>query len=506
MLRPRVATPAKVESMPSPSPSPPASGRRPIPQAAARLLHGPGRYLAALIYVAVAVVIAEGFYRLLGFTRLSPVFLAPILVAAVTLGTRPAFFAAALAFAVYNFYVVEPRFTFSLDSPQEFLTLIMFLAVALLTGWLAGRVRDEGVHSKARARTMGALFEASRQLSSTDQEEALRAHLAQQVAAAAKGEAELVHQDRVWRATAEPVPATTEWMSRPLLADGVEMGLARWRSAEPPERGAAEVQGLVQVLVDVGAAAIARSRLAWEKGQIETVARTERLRTALLSSISHDFRTPLTAILTSISSLREFGDRFEPQVRDDLMSTIEEEAERLNRYVANLLSITKLESGALDVETGPAPLAELLDRLVRRQRARAGGRTLTLALADKRLCARGDVFLLEQALANVLENAVRFSPDGSLISVRAGGGEGRVQVEIVDQGPGVPSAERERIFEKFYRAQGPGANTPGTGLGLSIARGMVEAMDGRIDAHARVDGAPGLRVVVDLPAMDLDEG
>lgn len=470
------------------------------------LLQGPGRYVIALCYVGVAVLMAEGLYRFYGFTRLSPIFLAPILVSAVTLGTRPAFAAAALSFTIYNFYVVEPRFTFSLDSPQEYLTLAMFLVVAVLTGGLAGRVRDAAVQSQARAQTLGALFEASRQLSATDQEDALRAHLAEHIAAAAKGEAEILHQGRVWVAAAEPAPDHAEWVSRPLIADGVEMGRARWRSAGTPARGAPEVQALVQVLVDVGAGAIARSRLAWEKGQIETVAHTEQLRTALLSSISHDFRTPLTAILTSISSLREFGDRFEPGVRDDLMSTIEEEADRLNRYVANLLSITKLESGALDVVCVPTPLGELLGRLVKRQRARAGDRTIVLKLEDTRLCVRGDAFLLEQALANVVENGLRYSPAGSTVEVRALGVGDRVRIEISDQGPGVPAAERERIFEKFYRVQGQGAGQPGTGLGLSIARGMVEAMDGTIAASVRKDGAPGLQMTVELPMVDSDEG
>ena len=469
------------------------------------LLQGPGRFLLALCYVGVAVLIAEGLYRFYGFTRLSPIFLAPILVSAVTLGTRPAFAAAALSFTIYNFYVVEPRFTFSLDSPQEYLTLAMFLAVALLTGGLAGRVRDAAVESQARARTLGSLFEASRQLSTTDQEDALRAHLAEHIAAAAKGEAEIVYQDRVWSAAAEPVPDSAQWVSRPLITDGVEIGRARWRSAGLPARGAAEVQALVQVLVDVGAGAIARSRLAWEKGQIETVARTEQLRTALLSSISHDFRTPLTAILTSISSLREFGDRFDPGVRDDLMSTIEEEADRLNRYVANLLSITKLESGALDVVAIPTPLGELLGRLVKRQRTRAGDRTIVLKL-EPGLCVRGDAFLLEQALANVVENAVRYSPAGSTVAVRAYAVGERIGIEVTDQGPGVPEAERERIFEKFYRVQGQGGGQPGTGLGLSIARGMIEAMDGSIVASVRNDGRPGLQVTVELPRAKSDEG
>jgi K+-sensing histidine kinase KdpD len=463
-------------------------------------------YGFAFLLVAAATILAEAIVQVFGITRLAPIFLAPVLIAAVKLGTRPAFFTAALAFLIYNFYVVQPRFTLSLDSPEEFLTLAMFLGLALMTGRLAGRVRDEAIHAKARARTLGALFESSRQLSSTDQEEALRGQLAHQIAAAAEGEAEVLYEGRSWRSGRTPdSEIQSPWASRVLAADGVELGLARWRSAGSTHGDADDVQGLVQVLVDVGAAAIARSRLAAEKAQVETVAKTERLRTALLSSISHDFRTPLTAILTSVSSLREFGDRFEPQIRDDLLSTIEEEGERLNRYVSGLLNMTKLESGALDVVSGPAPIGEILDRLMRRLQARAGSRRLRMDLDDKSLCARADPFLLEQALANVLENAVRFGPDGSLIEVRGAVSLGRVVLEIVDEGPGVPIEERERIFDKFYRAGLQTPLQPGTGLGLSIARGMIEAMNGQIWARDRPDGKTGLSVMISLAEMVDDE-
>jgi K+-sensing histidine kinase KdpD len=460
-------------------------------------------YAFAFLLVAASGLIAELVYRQFGITRLSPVFLAAVLVSAVTLGARPALFAAVLAFAAYNFYLVEPRFTLRLDSPEEMLMLPLFLTVALLTGGLAGRVRDEADRSKARARTMAILFEASRQLSSTDEEDALRQHLAEHIAAAAKGEAQVLYGGRTWAAGSSGRGTADEgWSERPLLADGVDLGEARWRPADAPPAGTDEVQGLMRVLVDLGASAIARNRLAAEKSQVETIARTERLRTALLASVSHDFRTPLTAILTSTTSLRTFGDRFNPGERDDLLSTIQEEAERLNGYVANLLSFTKLEAGALEAERAPIHLHEIVGRLLKRYRSRAGGRVLALNLGPEPLDARGDAFLLEQALSNVLENAIRFSVAASIIEIRARRDAAAVVIEILDEGPGVPAGEEERIFEKFYRC----GVTPhqGTGLGLSIAKGMVEAMGGRIAARGRPGGV-GLCVWIELPARPSDE-
>lgn len=460
-------------------------------------------FLLAALYVVGATAVAEALFRIFGFTRLSPVFLASVLLAATTLGARPAFLAAALAFATYNFYIVEPRFTFAFDSPEEILTLLLFLGVAFLTGGLAGRVKDEATRARARARTMGALFEASRGFSSTDSEEALRHHLAEQLAKAVKGVAEVVDDTRAYSSVAAPTAPgiEAEWSSRPLVANGVDLGLARWRAAEPTEAAGAEVEPLVQVLVDLGAAAIARSRLAAENAEIEQLARTEKLRTALLASVSHDFRTPLTAILTSATSLRAYGERFDARERDDLLSTIQEEAERINGHVANLLSFMKLESGAFQVEPHPLSINDVLGRLLKRYQPRGGGRVLQLELGRTGLHALGDFFLLEQALSNVLENAIRYSPTGSTIQLAASRTEDQVMIDVVDAGPGVPDGAEEEIFAKFYRVPGV-FHHQGTGLGLSIARGMIEAMGGQIFATNRIDGTSGLRVRVNLPAAE----
>lgn len=471
------------------------------------------RYLAAFGMVAVSTAVAEVIYRVFDTDRLSMVFLAGVLVAAVTLGPGPAYFAAAVAFLVYDIYLVEPRFQFTMTSAEDFLVLLVFLAVAVLTGGLAGRLREAQRRAEARARTSGALFRASEEFSASGHEDAVRQALAHRIAETGR-EAVVFENGRWWSAPAgveppEPLAAAAAalaqvatgqvdaWRLRPLRADGQALGLAAWRStgrlhADDDER-------LVDVLVDMAAAAIARSRLSGAQAEIQARERTDQLRHALLSSISHDLRTPLAAILASASSLREFGDRFDAAVRDDLTLTIQEEAERLNLFVGNLLNMTKLEAGALSIEPVSFGMSEVVGRVVQRLGKRAGDRELVAGAGGGDLAALGDPILAEQALANVVENAVRFSPNGARIEVCAGRAGGQVVVEVQDEGPGVPDADLARIFDKFYRSPATAAGQQGTGLGLSITRGLIEAMGGDVEARARGDGRPGLVVALRFP-------
>lgn len=477
-------------------------------------LRGAWRYLVAFGFVAMSTVVAEVIYRVFQTDRLSMVFLAGVLVSAVTLGPGPAYFAAAIAFLIYEIYLVEPRFEFALTSAEDFLVLFVFLAVAVLTGGLAGRLREAQRRAEARARTSSALFRASEEFSASDDEDAVRQALAHRIAEAGR-QAAVFDGARWWtapdgveppeqllRAAGAPVTQVAtrrvdEWRLRPLRADDQALGLAAWRSTERLHPD--DDERLVEVLVDMAAAAVARSRLSGERAEMEARVRTEQLRHALLSSISHDLRTPLAAILASASSLREFGDRFDAAVRDDLTLTIQEEAERLNLFVGNLLNMTKLESGALSIEPVVFGMGEVMGRVVQRLGKRAGERELVAHGGGEALLALGDPILAEQALANVVENAVRFSPNGARIEVSAHGVDGRVVVEVTDEGPGVPAADLPMIFEKFYRSQTTAAGQQGTGLGLSITRGLVEAMGGEVDARARNDGRPGLLVALTFP-------
>jgi two-component system sensor histidine kinase KdpD len=272
--------------------------------------------------------------------------------------------------------------------------------------------------------------------------------------------------------------------------------VAGWRAEPAP---GPEEEDLLQILADAGAAAKARAQLAVGKADAEARARTEDLRNALLSSISHDLRTPLAAVLASATSLQEFGDKFDAKTRHDLTATIQEEAERLNAFVTNLLNMTRLESGALDADSAAFDLAEVVDRTRRRFERLRGRREIRCALGEGAGVAVGDPVLFEVALANVLENAIRYTPDGGAISLCSFPADGEVVVEVADEGPGVPAAELPKLFDKFYRGAAA-KRTPGTGLGLSIVRGVMQGMGGRATAALQRDAGGGLVVSLILPA------
>jgi two-component system sensor histidine kinase KdpD len=467
------------------------------------------RYPAGLGVVVLSTAAAELLFRLTGTTRLSMVFLAGVLVTAFLYGSGPAYLAAGLAFLVYNFYLVEPRFSLSFEA-EDAINLAVFLAVAMLTGLLTGRIRDEAKRAEARAHATRVLFDATRDFSASSEESHIRGRLAHHLAETAHGPAMVEALDPAREALAglsagqmkalsegdEPITLHHgDWRVRALRADGVTHGVAFWSVASETAPAAQELQ-LIEILVDAGAAAISRARLAAAKSEAETRARTEVLRNALLSSISHDLRTPLAAIMASASSLQEYGHAFEESVRRDLAVTIQEEAVRLDSFVANLLNMTRLEAGQLAVHRAAFNVRETVERTVFR---RAGARAVNLAPVAPLPEALGDALLFEQALGNVVENAVRYASHDRPIIVTAEAEGPSVLVRIVDGGPGVPEPELERIFEKFYRCDQT-ARTAGTGLGLSIARGLMDAMGGEIWARNRNDGETGLLVTLSLAA------
>jgi two-component system sensor histidine kinase KdpD len=460
------------------------------------------RYVAALGIVGVAWLVCQGLESLTHQTRGSMVMVAAVLVAAYALGSGPGYFAAAGAFYVYNFYLSNPRFSFETASPGDVLLLFVFLGVATLTGNLTGRVRDQAARAQARARATSILFDATQEFAAASDEAFIRQRLAHHLARAARGEAVVRDGQRLFSAPADGPPDETaslavdgDWSLWPLVADQVRLGEAAWRTAGP-EPMARDEQTLVEILADAGAAAIARARLAAEKAEAEARARTEDLRNALLSSISHDLRTPLAAILASASSLHEFGDSFDPGVRADLAATIQEEAVRLDAFVANLLHMTRLEGGAVTIERTGFCIAEVLQRLIER-RVRTQPRTVAVCLAPDLPEALGDAGLFEQALGNVIDNALKYTPAAAGIAVTARRTPDGVAVEVADEGPGVPPEDIERIFQKFYRSAA-GRGKAGTGLGLSIAKGLMEAMGGTVAAENRRDARSGLAVTLTL--------
>ncbi len=472
-------------------------------------------YGAAVVMVLIANLVALPLDQRLGYARVSMIFLAAVLISAVKLGSGPAYLAAILGFFSYNFYLVEPQFSLGFES-EDYLILLVFMAVAMLTGGLAGRVRDEARRSLNRARTTGVLFHAGRDFAALGDEGPIAERLVEGLARAAQGEAILLINDqpllsrscdapapeviaalRGCQATSVHTQGPDDWRLRTLSTEGRRLGAVAWRqnmsAIEEPDQ-----TRLIHVLLDMGATAISRSRLSRAWVEIEARERTESLRNALLSSISHDLRTPLAAILASASCLKTFGAVFEPEVQDDLLNTITEEAERLNAFVGNLLSMTQLEAAALTPQSGPFDVSDSLDQIIRRYERRKGTRQLRQWPLEQSVSALGDPILFEQAVGNVLENALRFSPELGAVTITARDEGDVVAIEVSDQGPGVPEDELELIFDKFYRSVSTLETLRGTGLGLSIVRGLMEAMDGSATARLGEQGQ-GLVVRLELP-------
>ena len=225
----------------------------------------------------------------------------------------------------------------------------------------------------------------------------------------------------------------------------------------------------------------------------------EKVRDALLASLSHDLRTPLASITGAATTLRAFGDKMSPSERLDLLASIEEEAARLARFVANLLDMSRIEAGGLKVKRDLVSIAEVVRGAVERSRKAFPGQPVRVSLAPNLPFVRGDAKLLEQVLFNLLDNAQKYGGDaGATVHARQEGAE--VVISVTDEGPGVKPADLERIFEKFYRGGRADGRKAGTGLGLSICRGLVEAMGGTIDAQSPAVRRRGTRIVMRLPA------
>jgi two-component system sensor histidine kinase KdpD len=231
----------------------------------------------------------------------------------------------------------------------------------------------------------------------------------------------------------------------------------------------------------------------------EALRRADRLRSALLNSISHDLRTPLSTVLGSATTLIDYGKTLEPEVQRDLLESIREEAERLSRYVGDLLDMTRLEVGGLVTRKDWIDVRDVLRAALEHVERRRGRRELATDFARELTLVKADPGLLEQALANILENAIAYSDDASRIEAAVYEDQAHVVIAIEDEGRGIPAGELDAVFEKFHRYEEGGDRVKGAGLGLAIAKGFVEAMGGRIAAASPIHQGRGTRILISLP-------
>ena len=292
---------------------------------------------------------------------------------------------------------------------------------------------------------------------------------------------------------------TARFQFRPLVAPGGPIGVLGVESGDDAGGIADATEAALQSMAEQATVALERTRLVAEAGRVATSAESERLRTALLSSISHDLRTPLASILGSVTSLKSLGDKMPAPDRLELLSTIEEETERLARFVSNILDMTKLEAGVLQTRRERVDVNLVVQAAVERAQKARPARRINVTASSPTTLALADPALVEQVLINLLDNADKYCPADAATRVYADSGKAFVSIAVTDAGIGIPKESLTRVFDKFYRVAGSDGRAAGTGLGLSICAGLVRAMGGRIRAESPVANGRGTRIVVELP-------
>jgi two-component system sensor histidine kinase KdpD len=489
----------------------------------------PYPYFVSTVGVAAALGIGRFILLFVPLPNISLVFLAAILFSAVNFGLWPSLYASFLSTLVYNFFFIPPLYTFTIADPANLLALVFFTIVAVLTSNLTARTRRQVLVAQSQVKTTTGLNTFSRKLAGIGDLDDLLWAAAFQIASMLKLRVVfLFPADGAMMLSAAYPPDD--------VADETDLAAARWafdhqraagrgsdtlpgaRRLFLPLRttsGALAVVGLdreasgplftmeerrlLDALLDQIAVSIERIRLAEDVDNARVLSETERLRSTLLTSISHDLRTPLASIIGAVTSLRTYFDSFDAAQRNDLMSTIEDEAERLNRFVGNLLDITRLESGALNIRLTEVDIAELVETALRRAGRMLSRHHVEVELPSHLPAVAADPILLEQVLFNLLDNAAKYSAAGSTVRIEARSSANDLSIRVLDEGDGIPAGEIESVFDKFRRA-GSGDDRPaGTGLGLAVCRGFVEAFGGTIVAANRTP-ARGSVFTIRLPA------
>ena len=494
--------------------------RRPLPWA------------AGLGTIALVVGIGELLQPWLNHEALGMVFLAAVMAVAAFYGLAIGLFAAALGFVGWNFFFIPPLYRLTINDPRDVVALVVFGIVATSTGLLAGRVRAEAVAAQGRIEGLRRIGLFSRRLGEPATEDELMAEIAQQAAALAPEAAVLTDMPagltvRAQRpqggaALDESSLAAARWAyarQEEAGAGTATLPSAPWRflpirtnrgvvgvlGLRPPTAGTIAAPSLqaVVALADQAAVALERVRLAAEAARGEALSETQALRTALLNSLSHDLRTPLTGIRGAAETLRGAWAKLSDATRQDLLASIEEDVGRMTRFLANIMDLTRLEGGEIAPRLAEVDLAPLFDAVCSRV---PGALQMAVSVPDGLAC-RADPTLLEQALSNLLENAVKYSPAGAGIRLQATEETGRVIISLADEGIGIPPEDLSQIFDSLYRAKHGDRVAPGTGLGLAIARGFIQAMGGTITALSPRpdlprDGLPGTVFTISLPAVE----
>jgi two-component system sensor histidine kinase KdpD len=478
--------------------------------------------------VGVAVGVSELLWPWIGLPNTDLVFLTVIVGIAVRFGLGPSLLASAASALCYNFFFTEPYYTFSIADPRNVIAIVFFTVVAVIVSNVAARARTLAVTAMARARTTEQLYVFSRKLAGVGTLDDVLWASAYQTASMLKlrvvlllpengsisvqagyppedalDEADLAAATWAWEHDrpagrgSDTLPGAKR-LFLPMRTGRGAIGVVGIDSDKPGPLLTPDQRRLLDALIDQAALAIERVYLVDDLDRAKRRVEADRLRSALLTSISHDLKTPLAAIIGAAGTLKSFSNELNDQGKIDLISTVIDESERLNRFIANLLDMTKLEAGSIKPNTARHDIGEIVGSVLERAGKILARHKVEVETPADLPMLDLDPVLFEQALFNLLDNAAKYAPPETTIRIESWQEGDTVSLQVTDEGSGIPPEEIDRIFEKFHRAQKEDQVRAGTGLGLAIARGFIEAMGGTINAANRSD-RPGAVFTIAMP-------
>jgi two-component system, OmpR family, sensor histidine kinase KdpD len=447
------------------------------------------KYMLAFLLIASMTAAFFLLREVLDTTLIALLYLIPLGTITAQFGLGPGITSALITFLTFNYFFIRPYYTLTVHRPADVVILIVFLVVAVVISQLVARAQAGLAAATAREREATQLFELSTALAGLPSDRAIGQILAKQVHAVAEGEyVELnvsgVHAF-VYRLPGSTPPARPPELVVPIEAARGTLGEIRlWRSE--PAITASE-RRLFQTFASQGALALERAWLAQAEARAQVLEESDRLKSAILSSVSHELRTPLSTIKAAASSLRGKEVGWDSPARTELVAAIDDEADHLNLLVGNLLDMSRIESGALKPKREWNILPEIVGSVLARMRHLAGEHKIEVDVPESLPLVPVDYVQMEQVFTNLVSNSLKYAPANTVVCIRARVEGEAIDVQVSNQGPHVPPADLERIFDKFYRITAADRVT-GTGLGLSICKGIIEAHGGHIWAENLPDG------------------
>ncbi len=491
-------------------------------------------YIRSTIFMFTAAAIGILLDRALDVRNLALVFLMGVLASTVKGGLASGLYASILGAFTFNFFFLEPHYAFLIRDPESIVALLFFLGTALVASNLTATVQRQAAAARQRVRTTEDLYLFSKKLAGTGTLDDVLWTTAYQIASMLKvrvvillpedgtivvkagyppddtlAEADIAAAKWAWEhnrpagRAADTLPGAKR-LYLPMRTGRGAIGVVGLDNDRDGPLLTPEQQRLFNALADQAALAIERIHLVDDVDKARLAAETDRLRTALLTSISHDLKTPLAGIMGSAGTLKDYRTQLSEPAKLELLETIIEESERLNRFIVNLLDMTRIGSGTMEPNYSLNFAGDIVGAALSRTAKITAGHSISVRIPADLPMLKVDPVLFEQVLFNLIDNAAKYAPDNSLIEVRGWADKEAIYLAVLDQGPGLPDADFERVFDNFYRVRKSDHVKAGTGLGLSICRGFVEAMGGKIKAENRTDQT-GAIFTIRLPVPEQAE-